>query len=475
MPSTRVLTADLRWVAAGELAVGDEIIGFDDERPADGQRRRFKFGTITKAGRRTLPVYRLLLSDGRRLEATGNHRWIAAVSGKTEFDWVSTEDIVRRIEAGLVPTSLICLMPVQEPEDSYRAGFLSAAFDGEGYFGGLTNGGVRIAFSQRENAMMASVRSMLDDAGFAHSSRPASSPNVTDLRLVGGTPALLRFMQATRPPRLLTKWRDGNLVEQLTLRRLNGLPSPTVVGYEFIGEQEVAALTSSTGTYIAEGFGSHNTDGISPSNRKVLSTAFVRGELYDTAQEMFTAAAHENTRQFLHLVRGTEGKWDWLLEGHHLFDYSINRTLRTTDQDIADALGCPNLGRGIGVIQYRFAGAVRPLTVWSRHGEGSGDTFAAPLNSVEKQMRAFNADIYLLAHHHKLVAGVATKLEEAPEHETMLKATNVRLVGCGSWLRGFMKDKVSYAEQGMMVPLATGAPIVRIKQVKNDYRVRVEV
>ncbi len=216
------------------------------------------------------------------------------------------------------------------------------------------------------------------------------------------------------------------------------------------------------------------TDGISPSNRKLLNAAFVRGDLYDTAREMFTDAAKRSAEHFLHLVRGTEGRWDFLLEGHHLYEYVEGTQLRNTDLDIADALGCPNLGRGIATVSYQFRSG-RPLRLWARHGEGSGDSFSAPLNSVEKQMRAFNADVYLLAHHHKLVAGAATKLYEDEEDETGLGAINSRLVGCGSWLRGFMKDTVSYAEEGMMVPLAVGAPIVRIQKQRSDFRIRVEV
>lgn len=217
------------------------------------------------------------------------------------------------------------------------------------------------------------------------------------------------------------------------------------------------------------------TDGISPSNRKVLAASFVKGELYDTLHSMIDDAAQRNVKYFTHLVRGTEGMWDFLLKGHHTYDYVLGDRVRNTDQDIADAVRAPYLGAGIAVVSYQFASG-RPLRVWARHGEGSGDTFAAPLNSAEKQMRAFNADIYFIAHHHKNVAGAAVKLDEDPMSETELKAQDARLVGCGSWLRGFLKDKVSYAEEGLMVPLATGAPIVTaIRRSDGTFRIRATV
>lgn len=490
-PETAVLTADLRWVPAGSLEVGDEIVGFEDERPGVGQRRRFKFGVVTKAGRRILPVYRLTLSDGRTLEATGNHRWIASVSGKTELDWMRTDDIVRRLERGLASVRMIALLPKQEFVDNYASGFLAAAFDGEGYFGGLANGGLRLGYSQRENAMMAQTRTLLDDLGFRHSSRPASAEGVTDLRLVGSTSALLTFMQAVRPPRLLAKWRENNLLEQLTLRRQAALPSPVVVAAEFLGEREVAALTSSTGTYIAEGFGSHNTDGMSPSNRRNLLVSFVKGELYDTARDMLDDAAAQQRDEFLRLVAGSEGRWDALLKGHHLWEYvrayaDGTKQLRTTDHDIADALGAPYLGEpgqtiGSAMITYRFPathkGGKRPLLrVYAVHGQGGGSTFAGPLNQLERMMRAFTAHVYIVAHHHKDVAAAANRLDEDPKAPTHLVATDTRLVSAGSWMRGYMPNEVTYAEDGMMVPLAIGAPIIYVKPKKRGaFRVRALV
>lgn len=216
------------------------------------------------------------------------------------------------------------------------------------------------------------------------------------------------------------------------------------------------------------------TDGVSPSNRKFLRAAFVRGDLYDTASEMFDEAAKKQAQRFLHLVRGTEGRWDFLLGGHHYHEYVKDRMVRTTDLDIADALRTPHLGLGMAAVSYQYPDG-RMFVLWARHGEGSGDSFAAPLNSVEKQMRGFDADVYVIAHHHKLVAGASARLDEDYDSRTGLRAKTSRLVGAGSWMRGFAKDRVSYAEEGMMVPLAIGAPVIRIQKQANDFRVRVEV
>ena len=226
------------------------------------------------------------------------------------------------------------------------------------------------------------------------------------------------------------------------------------------------------------------TDGVSPSNRKLLRAAFVKGDLYDTAADMLSSAAKGQTDEFNELVKGTVGKWDVVLAGHHFWTHVIRESddrivLRPSDASIADYVKAPYVEEGAAAsITYRFPsrGGIRPsLTVFTRHGEGSGQTFASPLNALEKHMRAFIAQIYVLGHHHKSVAARAVRLTEAPGTNTALVADDVLLVGAGSFLRGYMQDKVTYAEAGQMIPLATGAPVVHIECVKGEFTYWAEV
>jgi hypothetical protein len=217
------------------------------------------------------------------------------------------------------------------------------------------------------------------------------------------------------------------------------------------------------------------TDSVSPSNRRVLNANFERGDLYDTPRAMIDDAAKRYADEFLGLVEGTEGRWDALLKGHHLHEYLVTnpdgtKSLRTTDHDIADAVGAPYLGEpgqtiGSAMIKYRFPathkGGKRPvLKVYAVHGQGGGGSWSAPFGQLEKMMRAFTAHIYIVAHHHKDGAVAATKLDEDAKAPTLLKATDARLVAAGSWMRSYMPDTVTYAEDGMLVPLAVGAPII---------------
>lgn len=237
--------------------------------------------------------------------------------------------------------------------------------------------------------------------------------------------------------------------------------------------------------------GGDYSDSLSPSNRKVLKAAFIKGELYDTPQRMYEEAGKRHAAEFLRLVRGSEGRWDFLLKGHHLNEYQVQQpdgtyVLRTTDHDIADALGTVYLGEpgeaiGQALISYRFParskGRKRPVfRVYAVHGQNGGGGWASPLTQLERMSRAFNAHLYYIAHHHKLVAGATVKLHENPDADTRLLATESRVVSGGSWLRGYMPDVVTYAEDGLMPPLAIGAPVVYVKSVGDGtFRTRVVI
>src|SRR3990172_538982 len=73
-PATPILTLDLRWVPVGELAVGDAILGFNEESIAGGEGkfsfRNFEPATITHTALATAQGYELTLETGEILRAT---------------------------------------------------------------------------------------------------------------------------------------------------------------------------------------------------------------------------------------------------------------------------------------------------------------------------------------------------------------------------------------------------------------------
>jgi len=92
-PETRVLTADLRWVPAEQLKVGDELVAFD-EYPAENRNyREFRKTKVEAVTELMQPSYRLHLADGTKLISSDKHRWLHG----TQAAWQTTADLTAPI------------------------------------------------------------------------------------------------------------------------------------------------------------------------------------------------------------------------------------------------------------------------------------------------------------------------------------------------------------------------------------------
>jgi hypothetical protein len=158
-PETRVLTSDLRWVMAGDVGVGDTLTAFDEHSTHYG--RYWRTATVTAAAPVMRPCYAVHLQDGTTLIASGDHPWL--VNKSSHYVWIRTD----QLRGGYRPSRVLKLIePWNDPVHSWDAGYLAAAFDGEGWIG---NGGPsrcghmgHLGFSQRDNAMAETVCRALD-------------------------------------------------------------------------------------------------------------------------------------------------------------------------------------------------------------------------------------------------------------------------------------------------------------------------
>lgn len=247
-PGTRLLTADLRYVPAEDLLEGDRLVGFDEERPGFGLHRRLRESRVEKAGRIVRPCYELLLSDGTKVRCSSEHRWLVSTPGRRTV-WKSTRDL-------LESDRIFKVTDTWEENTSREAAYLAGAFDGEG------SCGKQLLFSQRENAMLDTVRENLKLLGYEYGEQIAhggTNGDVTQLWLKGGRAALMRFLGEVRPRRLLEDLRIDDLgsIGRHDFKTQN-FEHPLVVKKTYVGKQDVIALRTSTRTFIAEGLASHN-------------------------------------------------------------------------------------------------------------------------------------------------------------------------------------------------------------------------
>ena len=199
----------------------------------------------------------------------------------------------------------------------------------------------------------------------------------------------------------------------------------------------------------------------SPSNRKKLRES----GFYDSVVDAIDAKAEELEEEIQKILKPPGGRWVGLLEGHH---YHIHQDGTTSDQRFASFLKAPFLGT-CAYINLTFKpnnkSHGRPkVLIWAHHGRSGGKLLSSPLNQLEHVVRGFDADIYLLGHHHKAVAGKLARMYAQFNTTVGYLKNKEMIIACtGSFLKGFMEGVKRdgrpgglYPEAAMMNPLALG-------------------
>jgi len=282
-PDTPVLTADLRWVPAGELAEGDHLLGFDEHRKEPRGGRDYRRSVVESAERVRKPCYDLTFEDGTTVRCSADHRWLAAstVQGQLKTQqWITTADMKCGPSR---QTRVIKPLDTWDADTSRDAGYLAAAFDGEGCLEQRRNGTYanRLCFVQSPNPMLAEVERCLKELRYRYNHDVTS--NGTRMR-VDGTPRhdkhriavspraeMLRLLGSTRPARLLAKFDPDRL------GRIDGR-AVRLVRKTRVGVHEVVKLETSARTYLAAGFASHNCGPTSVANHAVMTWKYLLNE-----------------------------------------------------------------------------------------------------------------------------------------------------------------------------------------------------
>lgn len=258
-PTQRVLTADLLWVDAGSLVVGDELIAFDAEVQEGRKNRRYNTAIVTNATRGIGQVKRVSFNDGTSVEVTNEHPWLITwypKRGNTRTKWVKTKDL----HIGDVFTRRL---PLWQTNTSHSGGYLAGVYDGEGSLSTTETGTGAVAFSQNAGGVQLRTTALLKDCGFTLGLY-ATGRCITQeqdgfrhIKIGGGAPEVARFLGSVRPQRLLSKFTTEMLGSVSGYR----MPQLTITAIVDLGEQEIVQLSTSTATYMLEGFGAHNSKG----------------------------------------------------------------------------------------------------------------------------------------------------------------------------------------------------------------------
>jgi hypothetical protein len=253
-PHERILTADLRWVPCGELSEGDEILAFDEE-PKDGNRcRRWRFAKVTMSRPARKQCVRVNLENGDSIICSKDHPWLVdRYNGSGRRDWVRADSIEGMYALRELDT--------WEAATSYEAGWLAGMFDGEGSLNLGT--GPKLVMVQAKGALTERFSSLLGDYSLdyfvCNTTGHENGKEVKSINIKGGFPEMLRALGMLRPTRLLNRFRELDIGSRSV--RSHGNSRVKVVSVERIGERPVQSISTSTKTFVGEGYLMHNTAG----------------------------------------------------------------------------------------------------------------------------------------------------------------------------------------------------------------------
>lgn len=250
-PHHRILTSDLRWVPGRELQIGDELLAFEESPQPQNRHRRLQRSVVTHSHSAMKESVLVSLDNGDIIQCSEDHPWLTR-HANNQAKWRSGDKLV-----GSNPTKFL---DTWETDSSYGAGWLAGMLDGEEtltWSSAKTGYAVRMSVAQKPGLAFDAVKHELSVRKFPTTESKAPQRSAQEI-YIAGFQEILRALGSLRPIRLLNRFRDLPIEHRGLLRRPNRIPQ--ILRVEPIGLQEVQCLSTSTKTYLAEGYAMHNTD-----------------------------------------------------------------------------------------------------------------------------------------------------------------------------------------------------------------------
>lgn len=262
----KVLMADFTWKVLGDIKVGDNILTIDensndvDYGVTKKAPRKWQIATVNSVRKSKKEALRVITKTGD-LIATPDHRVLTAYKNPPKnINWME----VRKLVCGEKYKSCIAyaFAPWREKKN-FSSGYISGFFDGEGWVSKNTKKFL-LGYTQRQGEVSNYIKNILKENNYILGKDGISEykGNITErIRINGGLPEIFRFLGEFQPKRLINNLveRIEKLEHPLHLRNFRDKDILGEVIYkEKCGSTDVVDISTTAGTFIADGFVVHN-------------------------------------------------------------------------------------------------------------------------------------------------------------------------------------------------------------------------
>ncbi len=260
-PEHKILTSDLRWIPCGDLLEGESILAFDEysthlKSNGNPTRRKWRHATVLESYPDKKECVRVVLENEDHIICSYDHPWLANKykDNSRGSIWMPAHKLLE------YPYVLNQLSPWKDRND-YDAGWIAGIFDGEGCLSFGLHGSPKLMMCQVDGIVLDEFIYKIRKSGYSYNIIPRTQTDKTKQRVVnvyinGGFREILKVLGETRPNRLIEK------LNALDMHSRSIEPTKIkVVAVETIGMHDIQAITTSTKTYIGEGYLMHNTYG----------------------------------------------------------------------------------------------------------------------------------------------------------------------------------------------------------------------
>ena len=246
---TKILTGALTWVEAGDIQIGDDVIGFNSSKKTGRKLWKHSKGKVTQNKKFSAKGIKVFTSRGD-ITVTPDHKFLAQVvrpgGYKDTKKWVQAKDLTNQHE-------IFFFEEPWEVPSTLEAGYIRGFLDGEGSFSGG-----RLSWSQLKTIVADDVEAIISKHGFEVKNYVEEKERKKPLfhyYLGRNWQTTFKALGIFRPIRLLEKALkelDGKALTSYNRENAKVLSVNEIPSADFV------AIETTCRTYISNGFYSHN-------------------------------------------------------------------------------------------------------------------------------------------------------------------------------------------------------------------------